>query len=81
MLTAKKPGGDEIVLLHVFASDADAHIVQGILQEHGIPTIIDNEIFSRIYPLPFSSVGGLRMMVRDCDYQQAMELLSTLKLD
>jgi len=66
---------NEIVLLQTFSTDSEAHLVQGYLQSHGIEAILDNETFSRIYPLGFSGWTGIRMMVRRCDLNEARRLL------
>ena len=52
-----------LVTLNVYNSDVDAHIAKGLLESNGIKCIIDNEIMSSIYPIPFSTIGQVRLMV------------------
>ncbi len=69
---------NEIVLCREFSSDAEAHIAQAALEENGIEVILDNEIFSRIYPIGFNSLGGIRLMVRNRDLNKASEIIDSL---
>lgn len=71
---------DDIVLCHEFSSDADARMAQAILSQEGIKSILDNETFSRIYPIGFNSLGGIRLMVRAADLSRATILLHLMKL-
>lgn len=72
------PGGN-VVLLEVYSHDMDALMAQGALEENGIPSIIDNGIFSRIYPIGFNSLGGVRLMVLERDLARARQIIAALK--
>ncbi|MCC8071451.1 MAG: DUF2007 domain-containing protein [Bacteroidales bacterium] len=67
---------DDIVLAHTYDTDWQAHLAKGLLAEHGIESIINNEIFASIYPIGFNSIGGVRLMVRLADLQRAREILA-----
>ncbi len=68
---------DTLVLLETFSTDAEAHIVAGMLESNGIPCCIDNQIFgSSVYPIGFSSLGGIRVMVLSRDLDRARSLLA-----
>lgn len=69
---------NEIVLCREFSSDAEAHIAKSVLEQEGILCVIDNELFSRVYPIGTSSFGGLRLMVRACDLDRANEIIDSL---
>lgn len=61
----------------VFDNAIDAHIAQGMLQSHGIPSMLDNEIFSSIYPLGASSgFTGVKLIVNNEDLERALTLLN-----
>ncbi len=64
-----------LVVIGVYASDVEANIAKGVLETNGIPAIIDNEIFSSVLPVTLTSVGGLRLLVRDKDESLARQLL------
>lgn len=61
-----------LILLMTFDSAAAAGIAQGMLMNHGIPTVIDNEVMNSVFPTGFNE---LRMMVREHQYDEALKLL------
>lgn len=67
---------DTLTCCATFATDWEAHIAAGVLEENGIPSTIDNEIFSSIYPIGFNSLGGIRLMVWQRDLDRARRLLA-----
>jgi hypothetical protein len=60
----------------VYNSDAEAYIAKGLLESNGIKCIVDNEIMSTIYPIPFSTIGQVRLMVLQRDENMAREILA-----
>ncbi|MCI9608401.1 MAG: DUF2007 domain-containing protein [Muribaculaceae bacterium] len=68
---------DDIPLVTIarFSHDWEAHIAKGVLDEAGIPSVINNEIFGSVYPIGFNSIGGLTLLVRQSDADRARELL------
>lgn len=64
-------------LLATYSSDVEANIARGVLQTHGIPAFIDNEIMSGVYPCTLSPLGELRLMVRACDVDRARTVLAS----
>ncbi|ROT11524.1 DUF2007 domain-containing protein [Muribaculaceae bacterium Isolate-104 (HZI)] len=64
-----------LVTLEVYDHDWQAHIAKGVLDEAGIPSIINNEIFGSVYPIGFNSIGGIALKVRGCDVAAAQKLL------
>lgn len=71
---------NEIVLCRAFSLDSEAHIAQAALEENGIESILDNEIFSRIYPIGFNSLGALRLMVHRRNLERALDIVNSLHL-
>lgn len=64
-----------MAIIATFNHDWEAHIAQGVLKENDIPSWLDNEIFSSIYPIGFNSIGGINLMVPDEYAEQAQKLL------
>lgn len=64
-------------LVHIasFASDADAHIVQGMLQSHGIPCVLNGEIISGVMGIQLLPSDSIRLLVRESDAEEALRLL------
>ena len=76
------PSHSTLVTLNVYNSDAEAHIVTGLLEANGIRCIIDNEIMSSsIYPIPFSTIGQVRVMVLQRDEELARKILENSNLN
>lgn len=72
---------NEIVLCRNFVSDAEAHIAEAALRQEGIMCIIDNELFSRVYPIGASGLGELRLMVKRRDLERALEIIDSLNFE
>lgn len=72
---ADNPDGKNCVNIMTFSTDWEAHIAQGVLAENDIPSFLNNEIFSSIYPLGFNTLGGIPLYVRSQDAEKALELL------
>lgn len=72
---------NEIVLCREFMTEAEARIALAALENEGVEAIIDNEVFSRIYPIGSSSLGALRLMVRRRDLEKALDIVNTLNFD
>lgn len=72
---------NEIVLCREFVSDAEAHIAEAALRQQGIMCIIDNELFSRVYPIGVPGLGELRLMVKRRDLARALEIIDSLNLE
>ncbi len=72
---AKDP--DTLVRIATFDHDWQAHIAKGLLEEHDIPSIINNEILSTIYPIGFNTIGGVTLSVFNRDASRALSILSS----
>lgn len=69
---------NEIVLCRAFFNDTEARIALAALENAGITAIIDNDVFSRIYPIGFNSLGALRLMVHRRDLERASDIVDGL---
>lgn len=67
---------DSLIVLKEFYSDADAHIAKGVLDSEGIPCIINNEIFSSVYPITTAPWGAIKLLVFRRDYEKALQILN-----
>lgn len=72
---------NEIVLCREFMTEVEARLALAALESEGIEATIDNEIFSRIYPIGTSDLGVLRLMVRRRDLGKALDIVNTLNFD
>lgn len=69
---------NELVLCREFINDTEARIAMAALENEGIECVIDNEVFSRIYPIGTSSLGALRLMVRRRNLEAAENIIDSL---
>ena len=61
----------------VFSSSSpiEAHIVRGMLEDSGIPCALSNEFFANVDRPVADATGGVQVLVRASDADQARELL------
>lgn len=67
--------GTKLIVIREFTNDFEAHIAKGALENNGIACILNNEIMSSVYPLTLSSIGYIKLLVREEDVAQANEIL------
>lgn len=63
-----------LVCITTFTDTIAANIAAGMLEEHGIRSILDGSVILDVLPIP-SSIGGVRMLVRAEDALKASSLL------
>lgn len=64
----------ELVCVAEFNNPVEANIAKGMLENHDIQSVLDNETIVSVLPMP-SAIGGVRLMVRQQDYEAALKLL------
>lgn len=72
---------DEPMVCGIFNREPEAYIVKSILEQEGIFVSVLNDSFSRIYPIGFNSIGGIRLMVRRSDLDRAFDIINSLNLE
>lgn len=71
---------NDLIIAATFDFDWQAHMAKGILDEHDIPSVLDNEIFSSLYPIGFNSIGGINLRVFRRDLERAQKIIGESKL-
>lgn len=66
------------VILATCANSVDAHLLQGLLENEGIKSVIESEIISTM--LPDNAIGGVPILVFEKDYIKAREIYERSKL-
>lgn len=66
----------ELVCVAQFASPVEANIARGMLENHDIRSILDNETIVGVLPM-LQAIGGVRLMVMSKDYDEALRLLKS----
>lgn len=63
------------IVIREYATDFEAHLAKGALESNGVICVINNEIMSSVYPMAFSSLGFVKLLVRQEDEAQANLIL------
>ncbi|MDE6115657.1 DUF2007 domain-containing protein [Barnesiella sp. WM24] len=80
-MTLNRPDDkDELVVFDTYTSDADAYIAKGVLETNGVPCIINNEIFSSVYPVTLSPWGAIKLLVFRHDLEKAVSIMESRPL-
>lgn len=70
---------NELVTIQEYNSIVDAHIARDILENAGIPSMLTNETISSIYPLPYTSLGSIKLHVFQRDAEIAINTLNDIE--
>ncbi len=66
------------VILTICSNTIHAHIIQGLLENENIPSILHNDISSSM--LPYSAGGGVAILVYERDYDKARKIYEATNL-
>ncbi len=64
-------------VLSTFTYPHEAHIIGGRLESEGIDVQIKDELTAQIYNFYSNAIGGVKLLVRDSDYQKAHQICSS----
>jgi hypothetical protein len=71
---------NNLLPLQNFNTITDAAIYKSVLEEHGIEAVIFDENTSTVYPIFGQAFGGIRLMVKEQDFEQARKILEDLDI-
>jgi hypothetical protein len=66
---------DALVLLRTCRDVHEAYLLRSVLESGEIEAFIPDEFTSPLHPAPVLAVGGVRLMVRQADVEEAQALL------
>jgi DNA-directed RNA polymerase subunit M/transcription elongation factor TFIIS len=72
---------DNLILVKTFSSPIDANISLGFLQANGIEGILFDENTIYANPLYATAIGGVKLLVRESDYEAALEIFNEIRND
>jgi ribonuclease-3 len=55
--------------------DVEASIVRGLLEAHGIPSVVASDVPHNVFPLAVSDLGEVRLSVREGDADEARHII------
>jgi hypothetical protein len=70
----KNSSANELILLRRFSFSPQANLYAARLKEVGIPSVLSNQHMASMLSLD----GGIRMMIRQKDYTEALEVIAQL---
>jgi ribonuclease III len=65
----------DLVVIFRTQSDIEASIVRGLLETHGIPSVVASDVPHAVFPLAVSDLGEVRLSVRDIDAEEARRII------
>ena len=68
--------GEEFKLLKTFLNPVNANITKGLLESNEIEAFIFDENTLSVDPILTTALGGIRLMVRSSDYENAFNILT-----
>ena len=69
------PSADSLQAVFSSYSPVEAHIVSGMLEDNGIDCVLSNELFASADSPISNATGGVQVLVRASDADQARALL------
>jgi ribonuclease III len=68
---------DDLVVIFRTQSDVEASIVRGLLQAHGLPTVMASDVPHSIFPLAIDGLGEVRISVHPNDADEARRIIES----
>jgi hypothetical protein len=75
MLNDKTPPVNHLVTIMTAADPCELVILQGRLESEGIPCFLQDELAARLAPFVSDAIGGVKLRVREQDFERAFRLL------
>jgi ribonuclease-3 len=65
----------DLVVIFRTQSDIEASIVRGLLEAHGIPSVVASDVPHNVFPLNVAELGEVRVSVRQGDAEEARHVI------
>jgi ribonuclease-3 len=72
---------DGLTVVFRGASEIEARVVRGLLETHGIPSLMSSDVPRSIFPLVVDGIGDVRVAVRPEDAEEAQRIISSHRTD
>ena len=70
---------EKLVTVATYFFGHEAHFARTVLESRDIWAVVANEHSSRLSPFTIHGVGGVKLQVRESDFERAAELLQELE--
>jgi len=67
----------ELVVIFRTQSDIEASIIRGLLETHGVPSLLSSDVPHSVFPLTVSHLGEVRISVRPDDADEARRIIES----
>jgi ribonuclease III len=67
----------DLVVIFRTQSDVEASIVRGLLEAHGLPTVVSSDVPHSIFPLAIDGLGEVRISVHPDDADEARRIIES----
>jgi ribonuclease-3 len=68
---------EELTVIFRSASDIEARVVRGLLESHGIASLLSSGLPRSIFPVALDSIGDIKISVRHEDADEALRLIES----
>lgn len=68
---------NELVVIFRTQSDVEASIVRGLLEAHGVPSLVSSDVSHSVFPLSVNELGEVRLSVRASQAEEARHIIDT----
>jgi ribonuclease-3 len=72
---------DELSVVFRGASEIEARVVRGLLETHGIPSLLSSDVPRSIFPLVVDGIGDVRIAVRPEDAEEAQRIIASYRVE
>jgi ribonuclease-3 len=67
----------DLVVIFRTQSDVEAAIVRGLLEAHGLPSVVSSSVTHSVFPLSVSELGEVRISVHVADAEEAKRIIDS----
>jgi ribonuclease III len=71
---------EPVVVFHA-QSDVEATIVRGLLESHGVPSILSSAVTHSVFPVNVNELGAVRISVHPEDAEEAKRLIASYRTE
>src|SRR6185295_8799449 len=71
----------ELTIVFRGASEIEARVVRGLLETHGIPSLLSSDVPRSIFPLAVDGLGDVRVAVRPEDADEAQRIIASYRIE
>ena len=68
---------DDLIVVFRTASDIEARVVRGLLETHGITSLLSSDLPRSIFPLAVETIRDIRISVREDDAEEARRIIDS----